>query len=181
MVELESDSGSDPTDEIILALEESAEEFTRDVIMHWFEKSQNWLEEAAENRSEIDSQGMIGREQNSLHAIQQTAVPPSWDKNEEHWSFSYPHAGAVFQEFGARPHEIRAKKAEVLAFEWPDAPRDIQEEFEHTEGDLVFFESVNHPGIPAIGFVRRGRDKTRTKLERQGYDVEEFEEGGGVE
>ena len=174
MTEIRGEKHSDPTKEIIQELEADVEDLSRDIVMFWFEKSQNWLEEAAEQRSEIDSQGMEGREQNSLHVIQQTAVPPTWNENQKYWSFSYPHAGAVFQEFGAKPHEIRAKRAEVLAFEWPDAPQEVKEQFEDTEGDLVFFESIDHPGIPAIGFVRRGRDMTFAQLRHRDVEVERF-------
>lgn len=179
MAEIEGQTGSDPTDEIISALETEKKRLSRDAAAFWFEKSQNRLEQAASTRADIDdtrdARGSLeGRAKNGLYAIQQGAVPPAWDDDEEHWSFSYPHEGAVFQEFGARPHEIRAKKAEVLAFEWPDAPQEIKEEFSHTEGDLVFFESISHPGIPAIGFVRYGRDQTVEKLNTRGIDTEEF-------
>lgn len=182
MARIEGQTRSDPTDEIILALQEGQEDLSRDGMHLWFEQSQEWLAQAAQNRSELGKQhGNQTREQNGLHAIQQSAVPPSWDENDEYWSFSYPHIGAIFQEFGARPHEIRARRAEVLAFEWPDAPQEVKQQFEDTEGDLVFFESIDHPGVPAIGFVRRGRDITRSRLEKRGGDVEAFERRGEMQ
>lgn len=177
MADIESSTGGDPTKEVIQGLEANKKELTRDAIDLWFQNSQDWLREAEKNRSELGKQkGVEGREQNNLGQIAQKAVPPTWDEDKQRWSFSYPHEGAVFQEFGARPHEIRAKQAEVLAFEWPDAPEEVQEQFEHTEGDLVFFESIDHPGIPAIGFVRYGRDVAKRELESAGHDVTSWED-----
>lgn len=160
------------TQKITGLVEGNKQELTRDAMMFWFEKSQKHLAEAAEQRQKLGSaKGQTGREETSLSKIQQGAVPPQWDQDREEWAFSYPHRGAIFNEFGARSHEVRAKKAEVLAFEWPDAPEKVQEQFDHTEGDLVYFESVNHPGLPGIGFVRRGRDLTAERLENRGIST----------
>jgi hypothetical protein len=178
MSELEGENGGDPTKTVKQALEANKAELTRDAIDLWFAESQDWLRDAEKNRSELGrEQNNTVRENNNLGEIAQSAQPPTWDDGE--WVFSYTHAGAVFQEFGAMPHEIRARKSEYLAFEWPDAPREVKEQFEHTEGDLVFFKSVNHPGIPAIGFVRHGRERAKTKLESAGYDVTSWEEHNG--
>ncbi|AGM11977.1 hypothetical protein DNAM5_118 [Haloarcula californiae tailed virus 1] len=179
MANVKSSNGGDPTKAVIQGLEAEVDELTRDAIDLWFKESQEWLRDAERNRSELGrTSGSEGRANNALGEIAQTAQPPTWNEDEQRWEFSYTHEGAVFQEFGAKPHEIRAKKAEVLAFEWPDAPEEVKEQFEHTEGDLVFFESVNHPGIPAIGFVRYGRDVAKRELETAGYDVTEWESGG---
>jgi len=176
MADIEASNGGDPTKEVIQSLKADADELTRDIIDLWFSNSQDWLRDAEKNRSEIGvKSGVRGREENNLGQIAQKAVPPSWNEDEQRWSFSYPHAGAVFQEFGAKPHEIRAKKGEVLAFEWPDAPEEVQEQFEDTEGDLVFFQSVDHPGLPAIGFVRYGRDVAKRELEESEIDVTTWE------
>lgn len=175
MAPITADSGKSAGDAVEETLKAAREEISEDVIQYWFTQSQEWLEEAASNRADLDSEDRTGREENGLFAIQQYAVPPSWE--DDHWEFAYPHEGAVFQEFGAKPHEIRARRAEVLAFEWPDAPKEVKEQFEYTEGDLVFFESIDHPGIPAIGFVRKGRDRTAAQL--RGIRTETFESGGG--
>lgn len=156
------------------------DELSRDYIDLWFAESQDHLYEAAGNRSGIDSTrdsrgSLEGRQSNGLSSIAQSAVPPSWDDDREAWVFSYTHEGAVYQEYGTRPHEIRAKQAEFLAFEWPDAPQEVQKMFEDTEGDLVFFKSIQHPGIPAIGFVRYGRERARQKAQQAGINMEEFE------
>lgn len=181
MAEIQADSGGDPTKAVISAIEGVQEEddsFAKLVADLWFQESTDWLTDAAQRRSALGKRhGRKGRAQNNLSEIADKAVPPFWDSEREAWVFGFPHIGAVFQEFGAMPHEIRAKKAEMLAFEWPDAPQHIQEQFSHTEGDLVFFESINHPGIPAIGFVRYGRQKAKMLLEAKGYDTEDWIEG----
>lgn len=177
MAEITSGSGKDPTAAITAEFEDQKDELTRDIIDLWFQESTEWLKEAAERRSQLGkAKGREGREMQALDQIRKGAIPPTWDEREEAWVFSFPHRGAIFQEFGARPHEIRAKKAEVLAFEWPDAPAEVEEQFEDTEGDLVFFESIDHPGIPAIGFVRYGRDQAQAALRQAGYGTEAFQE-----
>lgn len=177
MTDIVAENGGDPTKQIVAALEEEKEDLTRDSADLWYQESTDWLSEAAERRSELGRRkGHSGRASQGLDQINKHSVPPFWDESRGAWIFSFPHEGAVFQEFGARPHEIRAKKAEVLAFEWPDQPAEVREQFRHTEGDLVFFESINHPGIPAIGFVRYGRDRAERYLGQQGYDTEVFSE-----
>lgn len=176
MVEIETTSGGDPTNAIRALVESQKKPLTRDVIDLWYQETTDWLSDAAETRSEVgQAHGQQGRAQNGLDRIRDNSLPPSWNADRGAWEFSFPHEGAVFQEFGARPHEIRAKKAEKLAFGWPDQPAKTKEQFAHTEGDLVFFEKVDHPGIPAIGFVRYGRDQAEHYLESQGYDTEVFD------
>lgn len=171
MADISSSGGyGDPTKAITMTLDDAKGDISRDAIDLWFQESTEWLKEAAERRSELGvMHGRKGRANQALDQIRKGAIPPRWVEEEEAWVFSFPHAGAVFQEYGARPHEIRARRAEVLAFEWPDAPQRVKEQFSHTEGDLVFFESINHPGIPAIGFVRYGRDRTERFLKDKGY------------
>lgn len=153
-------------------LEKAGREATRDLIDLWFQESNDYLQEAASRRTELGAQrGIQGREQNGLAKIQQAMQPPQWDDQEEAWVWSNTHYGAVYQEFGVREHEIRAKEAEVLAFEWPDAPQDVQEQFEHTEGDLVFFESVQHPGLPAVPFTRHGQERALQTARAAGGDI----------
>lgn len=180
MVEITGHSGTSATAEIENVVHENRKELTEDYAKLWFQESQDWLSDAASRRTEIGQRhGVVGREQNGLHAIHQNAIAPRWVPERDAWVFSYPHEGAVFNEFGTTPHEIRAKKAEVLAFEWPDAPQDVQERFEDTEGDLVFFDAIEHPGLPAIGFVRYGRRKAKRVMESAGFDTSTFMEGGG--
>lgn len=177
MTEIEAEDGGDPENAMVTAVEAEKKEFTRDAIDLWFQESTEWLREAAQRRSALGARkGRVGRATQGLDQIRKSATPPRWENGE--WIFAFPHEGAVFQEYGAVPHEIRAKQAEVLAFEWPDAPAEVQEQFDHTEGDLVFFESIQHPGIPAIGYVRYGRDQAQRYLEKQGYETEFYTEGG---
>lgn len=118
----------------------------RDAMDVWFSKSQDILAEADSEDSD-----------SNLFPIQRSAQPPQWDDASGVWVFTYPHAAAIFHEVGAEPHVIRARRAEFLAFEWPDAPPDIREQFSETF-PTVFFKSVNHPGVPARRFVHGGRE-----------------------
>lgn len=182
-MKIQSKNGGDPTKAIEAHFKDNADKVSRDAVDLWFKESQDWLRDAAQQRAGggnapvDDSEGRKGRENNNLYKLVRNASPPTWDDQRQAWVFSYMDAGAVFQEFGAMPHEIRAKRAEFLAFEWPDAPKKVKEQFKDTEGDLVFFKAVNHPGIPAIGFVRYGREKTRRALQTAGYNSEMFDEG----
>lgn len=155
---------------------------TRDAMDIWFTASQERLVEAAQQRAggegADDSEGMVGREENNLSDMLDEFQPPQWDATENAWVFTWAHAAASLHEWGAEPHEIRARKAQALAFEWPDAPEEIQERFEDTF-PTVFFDSVEHPGVPAIAPIRYGREKARKRLEGAGVSVKEFGERGG--
>lgn len=174
MVKLLGADGGSAVEAINGALKDSRKEMTRDAADVWFEESQDWLYAAASGRSNIDSEGREGRRMNGLFSIAQSGHPPVWSESDDAWVISYSHVGSVYMEFGTEPHEIEARKAEFLAFEWPDAPQEVQEQFSETEGDMVYFKSINHPGTPAIGFLRRGRIKTEDYLEDRGYEPERF-------
>lgn len=72
------------------------------------------------------------------------------------WGWSHP--AAPYWEYGTSPHTIRGDP--ILSFIWEDAPPGIKDMFPNTErvdGDpRVFFQSVQHPGTPALRFVREG-------------------------
>jgi hypothetical protein len=72
------------------------------------------------------------------------------------WGWSHP--AAPYWEYGTSPHKIQGDP--ILSFIWRDAPPGVKEMFSNTErvdGDpRVFFESVQHPGTPALRFVREG-------------------------
>lgn len=165
--------GTDPTKAIEQATFDAAKKVTREAMTVWNSVAQQRVMEAAEQRSGIDSEGREGRKSNALHEIAQEFTVPQWDPSEEKWVFAVTHAAAVFHEFGATPHEIRAKHARALAFEWPDAPEEIREKFEDTF-PTVFFNSVQHPGVPAIGFLREGREQARQRLQDAGFDASGF-------
>lgn len=178
--EVETDNGDDPTKAVKAALDGASKEIARDAIDVWFTASQERLVEAAEQRAgggaADDSEGRQGRLQNNLSDMLDEFQPPVWSDKDEAWVFAVTHAAAVFHEFGAEPHEIRAKQAQALAFEWPDAPQEIKEQYESTF-PTVFFNSVEHPGTPAIGFIRYGREHARERLSDAGYSVESFARG----
>lgn len=67
-----------------------------------------------------------------------------------------------FLEWGTDPHTIRARRASVLAFEWPDAPIPIQEMFEATF-PTVFFKEVQHPGTEAYAHLRGAVEQVRKR------------------
>jgi len=80
------------------------------------------------------------------------------DRIAARWGWS--HEAAPFFDAGVSPHTIEGDP--ILSFVWEDAPAGVREMFSGTErvnGDpRVFFRSVEHPGIPASHFVRRGID-----------------------
>jgi hypothetical protein len=74
--------------------------------------------------------------------------------------WTHPHADKI--EVGVQPHMISGNP--LLVFEWPDAPDEVREQFQSAwESDSSFLEEpevafteVNHPGIPALGYIRAG-------------------------
>lgn len=98
--------------------------------------------------------------------VAQAASPPQWDDTKGGFVFEYFHTAAEYFEFGTAPHEITPSQADVLAFEWPDAPPEIQEMFEDTF-PTVFFPKVEVEGIEAIHYVERGRQQAVAWLEGQ--------------
>lgn len=132
----------------------------------WFAGSQRHLEEAISQRAGIDSEGREGRREGSMHSILQSGQPPAWDESRQAWVFTYTHFAAAWHEFGTQPHTIRADGDGFLAFKWPDAPDEVvamfspggDDEVNRGEWDgWVYFKEVEHPGNPAIGYVRAGR------------------------
>ena len=121
---------------------------TRDVAREWFDDAQETLlERGDEHEFEV-------------FPVVQAAKPPSWTGDS--WEFSFDHVAAVFFERGTQPHVIRPVNAEVLLFEWPDAPPEVREKFEPLWSDPshfldepeVMFPEVEHPGTPALRFLR---------------------------
>lgn len=71
---------------------------------------------------------------------------------------------------GTRPHEIRARRAQALAFasgyRAKTRPGSIIAGAGGPEGDTRFAQSVQHPGTKARGFSRRLRAKWKEKWPR---------------
>lgn len=179
---VKGDAGKSAAQAITGEMQNLAKEVTREAMTVWNTAAQERVMEAAEGRSGMDdtrdSRGSLqGRQSNDLHELAQSFTVPQWDDSEQAWRFAVTHFSAGFHEWGVTPHEIRAKQADVLAFPWPDAPEEIEEKFEDTF-PYVFFDKVEHPGVPGIGYLRHGRERARQRLEEAGFSTETFEEGG---
>jgi HK97 gp10 family phage protein len=64
---------------------------------------------------------------------------------------------------GGKPITIRARKAQALAFEWPDAPPEVQAKQASTF-PLVFFRSVQHPGVAPHPYLRPALKESRKDI-----------------
>jgi len=74
--------------------------------------------------------------------------------------WEHPHADKI--EVGVKPHLIEGNP--ILVFPWPNGPDEVLERFrpqwenpDHwLEEPEVIFAEVEHPGIPAVGYIRAG-------------------------
>lgn len=182
-------NGQSAEQAIRAGVQEYGKRVTREAISAWNTASQERVMEAAGGRSGRDAQydergSLEGRENNALHELAQEFTAPVWDDDEEQWLFACTHAFASLHEWGAMPHEIEARRAQALVFEWPDMPQEVREKFEdqwessqnYLEEPQVAFQSIEHPGFPAIGFMRYGRQQARQKLQSMGIQTEGFAE-----
>jgi len=80
--------------------------------------------------------------------------------------YGWDHEAAPFFAMGASPHTIEGNP--LLSFIWEDAPPEIHDMFPNTErvdGDpRVFFQSVEHPGLPESRFIRAGLEWLRQEV-----------------
>jgi len=74
--------------------------------------------------------------------------------------WTHPHADKI--EVGVKPHVIEGDP--LLVFEWQNIPDEVAAQFEDAWNDpdnflekpQVAFTKVNHPGIPGVGYIRKG-------------------------
>lgn len=184
---LKGENGGDATAVIAEATQKAAKKATREAMDVWHAEAQKRVMEAASGRADIDdtrdSRGSLtGRQENRLHELAQEFTVPVWSEDKGAWVFAVTHFAAAFHEFGAEPHEIRARQARALVFEWPDMPQEVREKFEDQwasptnslEEPQVAFNSVEHPGVPGIGFMRYGRQQAEERLSDAGFDTDTF-------
>jgi len=124
-------------------------EGARELAGRWFTRSQELLRERGDE---------AGYE---YFPILQGAQPPQWTGSA--FVFAYPHEASEYMEHGTEAHEVRAKEADMLAFEWEDAPRGIREMFESTF-PTVFFKSVEVEGVDELRYVRDSRDQIAAEM-----------------
>lgn len=76
------------------------------------------------------------------------SVTEVYQDSQGTWRFDVRHSAAGFVEFGTEPHIIRPTDADALHF--------LSE-----EGEDVFTTVADHPGTPAVAFVRKGRQRAQ--------------------
>jgi len=140
------------TSDLEAAYDDLARDETRELAGWWFSESQEVLFATG------DEFGW------DVSSVAQAATPPQWDASREGFAFRYLHEAARYLNDGTAPHEIEATRADTLAFEWEDAPREVRDMFEETF-PTVFFQKIEHPGTPAIMFIERGEQKAISQWE----------------
>ena len=99
-----------------------------------------------------------------LTAMEGPDVTHEDDRVTVTWTIDHP--GALPLEVGSSDHVVSSDDG-PLAFEWPDAPAGVQEQFEHTEGDLVFFQEVEVSGVDETRHTRQALDALRRAIQEQ--------------
>lgn len=124
--------------------------------------------EAADRASTASQEHLttVGDERDfEVFPIVRSATPGRWDSDREAAVFDYTHRASRFLNDGTQTHEIVADDG-VLAFEWPDAPQEVQDMFESTF-PTVFFPRVEVDGIDAIRYLEYGLGQAADWLEGQ--------------
>lgn len=142
------------TSDLQEGLEAMSREEAREAAGRWFSTSQEVLYEKGDEHDY------------DVASVAQAALPPQWDSSRDGYVFEYLHHATRFFNDGTAPHEVEAQQADFLAFEWEDAPPEIQEMFEETF-PTVFFKSVEVDGIPALRFFEAGQQEAERYLEGQ--------------
>lgn len=82
----------------------------------------------------------------------------------------WTHEAAGYFEFGTSPHVIRGQP--ILSFVWENPPQWVREAFPQARdtggrfqsGWRVFFEQVQHPGMPAARYIRDAMEWLRREV-----------------
>lgn len=142
------------TDELQVAFEELGRDQIMEAANRAFSSSQEVLYEEGDD------------EDYNVYPVAQSGQPPEWDESRGGAVFTYHHPASYFFEVGTQTHPVVAQDAEVLAFEWEDAPPKVQEMFEDSF-PTVFLPKTNVSGITALRYVRGGLDEAARWLEGQ--------------
>lgn len=91
-----------------------------------------------------------------IDSLQEPVIERDGNRVTARWGWDAEES--LYFALGVDPHRIEGNP--VLRFVWEDAPADIREMFSHTDrvdGDpVVYFESVEHPGLPRSDFINAG-------------------------
>jgi len=150
------------TSELSRALDDSEvqKELTGELIRDWHTFSQETLLARGEDYDAYGGKSDMAK----VFPVARSATVPSW--NGSSWSFGFEHPAAVYFEYGTEPHTITANDG-FLKFPWPDAPEEVKDRFRTQWEDPshflqepeVLFKSIEHPGTPALRYLRDSRGK----------------------
>ena len=157
------------------ALREAMGEAGREQIQEAVEDAVRMANDALREAGESPPEGATLDEW-SVEAIADS-VEVSWESGESEGAlakgdaliaeWTHPHADKI--EVGVKPHTIEGDP--ILVFEWQNIPDDVAEQFrpqwEDPDSFLdepeVAFTKVEHPGIPAVGYIRHGFSRALKK------------------
>lgn len=130
--------------------------------------------------SEIKRQGLVDDPTDKPEQIPLHASFKKLDSGGGRWKVvtTAPHARAI--EEGADPHDIRPRKANILAFE-PENPSQYEGNPSYDpDSGMVFAEFVNHPGNRPYNYLdnARGSWEADLKMRLRGMVREEIMKAG---
>jgi len=123
----------------------------------------------AANRAFSSSQEILQSEGDSrgyeAFPVVQSGFPPEWDDTKGVARFGYTHPASYYWEVGTQTHPVVANDG-VLAFEWPEAPPEVQQMWEHSF-PTVFMPASEVDGIDRMDYVKGGIEDARDWWEGQ--------------
>lgn len=117
------------------ALQDAARQMTKAEAEEWRQEAINELRDAG-NRLDWNVEPVI-----------QSFSEVRWDASAKAWTFEVRHSAAGFMNFGTDPHIITPDDQESLRFV--------------ANGETVFTDKSEHPGMPAISFMQKARERVR--------------------